>query len=112
MESFDDRQIQEAKENMEHAGFPGTSLQVSRVTLGTWAIGGWMWCGTDEAESIATIRAAIDHGIDVIDTGGSRVWGLEFQSPLHTRSREFDKWQSIVPETFGEILHSGACRAN
>ena len=40
---------------MEYAGIPGTSLDVSRVALGTWAIGGWMWGGTDEAESIATI---------------------------------------------------------
>jgi predicted aldo/keto reductase-like oxidoreductase len=48
--------------------FPGTSLDVSRVALGTWAIDGWMWSGTDEAESIATIRAAVEHGINLIDT--------------------------------------------
>jgi hypothetical protein len=29
-----------------------------------------------------------------------------------TQSHEFDKWQSIFPETFGEILYSGACRSN
>ena len=54
--------------DMEMANIPGTSLEVSRVALGTWAIGGWMWGGTDEAESIATIRAAVEHGINVIDT--------------------------------------------
>jgi aryl-alcohol dehydrogenase-like predicted oxidoreductase len=53
---------------MEFASIPGTELRVSRVTLGTWAIGGWMWGGTDEAESIATIRAAFTHGINVVDT--------------------------------------------
>src|SRR5690349_15123649 len=53
---------------MEFAAIPGTSLNVSRVAIGTWAIGGWMWGGTDEAESIATIRTAIEHGINVIDT--------------------------------------------
>jgi aryl-alcohol dehydrogenase-like predicted oxidoreductase len=53
---------------MEFADIPGTELRVSRITLGTWAIGGWMWGGTDEAESIATIRAAFTHGINVIDT--------------------------------------------
>jgi aryl-alcohol dehydrogenase-like predicted oxidoreductase len=47
---------------------PHTGIKVSRVAIGTWAIGGWMWGGTDEAESIATIRAAIEHGINVIDT--------------------------------------------
>jgi aryl-alcohol dehydrogenase-like predicted oxidoreductase len=53
---------------MEFAEIPGTSLRVSRVAIGTWAIGGWMWGGSDEAESIATIRAAVEHGINVIDT--------------------------------------------
>ena len=56
------------KNEMERAAIPGTSLQVSRVALGTWAIGGWMWGGTDEAESIATIQAAIEYGINVVDT--------------------------------------------
>ena len=27
-----------------------TSLTVSRIGLGTWAIGGWMWGGTDDQE--------------------------------------------------------------
>ena len=54
--------------NMDFAKIPGTPLKVSRVAIGTWAIGGWMWGGTDEAESIATIRAAVEHGINVIDT--------------------------------------------
>jgi aryl-alcohol dehydrogenase-like predicted oxidoreductase len=53
---------------IEISAIPETSLKVSRVAIGTWAIGGWMWGGTDEAESIATIRAALDHGINVIDT--------------------------------------------
>ena len=41
---------------------------MSRVTLGTWAIGGWLWGGTNEAELIATIRTALAHGVNVIDT--------------------------------------------
>jgi aryl-alcohol dehydrogenase-like predicted oxidoreductase len=53
---------------MEFAEIPGTGLKVSRIGLGTWAIGGWMWGGTDEAESIATIRAGLASGINVIDT--------------------------------------------
>jgi aryl-alcohol dehydrogenase-like predicted oxidoreductase len=53
---------------MELADIPGTSLKVSPVALGTWAIGGWMWGGTDETESISTIRAALEHGVNVIDT--------------------------------------------
>jgi aryl-alcohol dehydrogenase-like predicted oxidoreductase len=53
---------------MERVNIPGTSLVSSRVALGTWAMGGWMWGGTDEAESIRTIHEALDRGITLIDT--------------------------------------------
>jgi aryl-alcohol dehydrogenase-like predicted oxidoreductase len=53
---------------MQLTEIPGTTVKVSPVAIGTWAIGGWMWGGTDEAESVATIRAALDHGINLIDT--------------------------------------------
>ncbi len=53
---------------METAKIPGTDLQFSRIGLGTWAMGGWMWGGTDENESIRTILSAIDRGITLIDT--------------------------------------------
>ncbi|MGD0216691.1 MAG: aldo/keto reductase [Desulfobaccales bacterium] len=53
---------------MEYTKIPGTDLQVSRISLGTWAIGGWMWGGTDEAQAIETIHTAIDKGINLIDT--------------------------------------------
>src|SRR6202165_779099 len=62
------RQAEALKMNMERAEIPGTSLRVSPVAIGTWAIGGWMWGGTDEAESIATIQAAFEHGINLVDT--------------------------------------------
>src|SRR6202043_342942 len=61
-------QAEALKMKMEFNDIPGTSLKVSPVAIGTWAIGGWMWGGTDETESIATIRAAIEHGINVVDT--------------------------------------------
>src|SRR6478672_3021034 len=61
--------------SMEFVNVPGTALNVSRVAIGTWAIGGWMWGGTDEAESIVTIRAAIEHGINVVDTAPAYGFG-------------------------------------
>jgi aryl-alcohol dehydrogenase-like predicted oxidoreductase len=63
------------EKEMGRVEIPGASLQVSRVALGTWAIGGWMWGGTDEVESIATIRAAIEHDINVIDTAPAYGFG-------------------------------------
>ena len=53
---------------MEFAAIAGTGLRISRVGLGTWAIGGWMWGGSDGAQALRTIQAAFDHGINLIDT--------------------------------------------
>src|SRR6202030_995507 len=53
---------------MEQIEFVKSGLMTSRIGLGTWALGGWMWGGADEAQSIATIRSAVDRGITLIDT--------------------------------------------
>src|SRR5450755_2787178 len=68
-------QTQTLERNTELAALAGTPLNVSRVAIGTWAIGGWMWGGTDEAESVSTIRAALEHGINVIDTAPAYGFG-------------------------------------
>ncbi len=54
--------------SIETAGIKGTSLKPSRIGLGAWAIGGWMWGGNDDAQSIETIRAAVGRGVTLIDT--------------------------------------------
>jgi aryl-alcohol dehydrogenase-like predicted oxidoreductase len=53
---------------MEFVRLSGIDRDASRIGLGTWAIGGWLWGGTDEQESIRTIRAAFERGINLIDT--------------------------------------------
>ncbi len=53
---------------LEYMNIAGTNLTSSRIALGTWAMGGWMWGGTDEKESISTIHAALDQGINLVDT--------------------------------------------
>jgi aryl-alcohol dehydrogenase-like predicted oxidoreductase len=59
---------------MEYATLADTDLTVSRIGLGTWAIGGWMWGGTDTERSIDTIRAAVERGVTFIDTAA--VYGM------------------------------------
>ena len=51
---------------MEIVTISGTDLKASRIGLGTWAMGGWMWGGSDEEESVRTIRAALDKGVNLI----------------------------------------------
>src|SRR6266702_4064125 len=69
------RQTVKSDSPMEFAKIAGTTLEVSRIGLGTWAIGGWMWGGTDERESIATIDAAIERGINLVDTAPAYGFG-------------------------------------
>jgi aryl-alcohol dehydrogenase-like predicted oxidoreductase len=53
---------------METIEIAGLDMAASRVALGTWAIGGWMWGGTSARDAIRTIQMAVDRGITLIDT--------------------------------------------
>jgi aryl-alcohol dehydrogenase-like predicted oxidoreductase len=53
---------------MEIIEIGGLDIAASRIALGTWAIGGWMWGGSDARSAFRTIQAAIDRGVNLIDT--------------------------------------------
>lgn len=61
---------------MEFIKTPFFSDQISRISLGTWALGGALWGGTDEADSIATIVEALKRGINIIDTAPAYGMGV------------------------------------
>ena len=45
-----------------------TGLRVSEIGIGTWGIGGMYWGERDDARSRNALRAALDSGINFIDT--------------------------------------------
>lgn len=51
-----------------------SGLAASAITFGAWAIGGWMWGGSDRKDAIAAIRASYDEGVTSIDTAA--VYGM------------------------------------
>ncbi len=57
-----------------------SDVTVSPVIFGAWAVGGWMWGGTDESESIAAMQASIDHGVTTIDTAA--IYGQGYSEEL------------------------------
>jgi aryl-alcohol dehydrogenase-like predicted oxidoreductase len=50
-------------------------IPASRVGLGTWAMGGFQWGGADDDASVRTIHAALDRGVNVIDTAPAYGFG-------------------------------------
>jgi aryl-alcohol dehydrogenase-like predicted oxidoreductase len=53
---------------METTKLAGIEREASRIGLGTWALGGWMWGGADDDASVRTLLAAIEKGVNLIDT--------------------------------------------
>ena len=99
---------------VERAAIAGTSLEVSRVALGTWAIGGWMWGGTDETESIAPIRTAVDRGINLIDTAPAYGFGRSEEivgkaiSEGHLRSRVLIATKAGLEWSAGRVFRNAS----
>ncbi|CAN5452178.1 aldo/keto reductase [soil metagenome] len=65
---------------METRQLGKSDLYVTPVIFGAWAIGGWMWGGNDKADSIEAIRAALDNGINAIDTAA--IYGFGYSEEL------------------------------
>jgi aryl-alcohol dehydrogenase-like predicted oxidoreductase len=73
---------------MQYRKFGNTSLQVSEIGFGAWAIGGGAMIGTtaigwgnaDDATSIKAIHAAVDNGINFFDTAD--IYGLGHSEEL------------------------------
>ncbi|MBN8863155.1 MAG: aldo/keto reductase [Sphingobacteriales bacterium] len=53
---------------MEYRKLGKSDLQLSVITFGAWAAGGWMWGGTERRDAIEAIRASWDMGVTSIDT--------------------------------------------
>ncbi|MDR3109613.1 MAG: aldo/keto reductase [Planctomycetaceae bacterium] len=52
-----------------------SGIDASVVAFGAWAIGGWMWGGTEEKASIDALHAAFDNGINLVDTAPAYGFG-------------------------------------
>jgi len=53
---------------MQYRTLTGTELDLSVITFGAWAAGGWMWGGTEQSDAVEAIRASYDLGVNSIDT--------------------------------------------
>jgi aryl-alcohol dehydrogenase-like predicted oxidoreductase len=53
---------------MKYRELGDSNLKVSTITFGAWAIGGWMWGGTERKDALEAILASYDYGVTSIDT--------------------------------------------
>jgi aryl-alcohol dehydrogenase-like predicted oxidoreductase len=53
---------------MEYRPLGRTGMQVSEIGFGAWGIGGSMWIGAREDESVQALHRAIELGVNLIDT--------------------------------------------
>jgi len=53
---------------MQYRDLGASGIKASVVAFGAWAIGGWFWGGTEDGEGISAIHAALDNGMNLLDT--------------------------------------------
>jgi methylglyoxal reductase len=78
--------------------------QASAVGLGTWAIGGWMWGGTDDAAAEDAIRAGLDAGITLIDTAPA--YGLGHAEEVVGRAIRGRRDNVVIATKCGLVWHA------
>jgi aryl-alcohol dehydrogenase-like predicted oxidoreductase len=83
-------------------------FNISRIALGTWAIGGWMWGGTNEDESIRTIHAALDRGINLIDTAPVYGFGRSEEIVGKALAQDGRRKQAVIATKVGLAWKDGA----
>jgi len=81
-----------------------SGVRASAVGLGTWAIGGWMWGGTDEAESIAAIQASLDAGVSLIDTAPA--YGLGRAEEIVGKAIAGRRDEAVIATKCGLVWHT------
>jgi aryl-alcohol dehydrogenase-like predicted oxidoreductase len=99
---------------MEYRALGRTDMVVSAVSFGAWAIGG-EWGPVDDAASLRTLHAAVDAGVNFIDTAD--VYGDGRSERLVARLRKERKGETLRVATkagrrLDEQTPEGYSRAN
>ncbi|QYK43573.1 MAG: aldo/keto reductase [Paracoccaceae bacterium] len=81
-----------------------TGIAASAVGLGTWAIGGWMWGGTDDSLAETAIRTALDEGVTLIDTAPA--YGLGHAETVVGRAIRGRRDEVVLATKCGLVWHS------
>jgi aryl-alcohol dehydrogenase-like predicted oxidoreductase len=86
---------------MNYRALGRTGWNVSDISFGAWAIGG-AWGNVSDAESLAALNAAVDHGINFLDTAD--VYGQGRSERLIAQLKASRKDEIIVATKAGRKL--------
>jgi len=86
-----------------------SGIEASVVGIGTWVMGGWMWGGADEGESIAAVHAAIDAGINLIDT--APIYGFGHSEVVVGKAIADRRDKVVLATKCGMVINSVGGRA-
>jgi aryl-alcohol dehydrogenase-like predicted oxidoreductase len=76
-----------------------SDLQITPIIFGAWAIGGWMWGGSDEDESVQAIESAIASGVNCIDTAA--IYGMGHSEQLVAKAIKGKRDKLIIATKCG-----------
>jgi len=89
---------------MKYRPLGASGIEASVVALGAWAIGGWLWGGADERKSVEAIQAAIDAGINFIDTAPA--YGMGLSESVVGKAVAGRRSQVVIATKCGMVWHT------
>ena len=60
---------------MKYNSLGNSGITISSITFGAWAIGGWLWGGSNEQDSLNALERSFDLGMTSIDTAPAYGFG-------------------------------------
>ncbi|MGQ8870281.1 aldo/keto reductase [Myroides sp. TSA_177.3] len=87
---------------MEYRKLGNTDLELSAITYGAFAIGGTMWGGNEQKDSIASVKASIDHGVTTLDTAPFYGFGLS-EEMIGQAIKGYDRSKIQLLSKFGLV---------
>jgi aryl-alcohol dehydrogenase-like predicted oxidoreductase len=79
-------------------------IQASAIAYGAWAIGGWTWGSQDEQDAIRSVHAALDAGINFIDT--APIYGFGTSEELLGRALKGRRDQVVLASKCGMVWNT------
>ena len=90
---------------MQYRELGASGIKASVVAFGAWAIGGWFWGGAEEGDAINAIHAALDNGMNLLDT--APVYGMGHSEKVVAKAIKGRRDKVVLATKCGLIWDGG-----